>query len=593
MKTGPLLKSSWLLAGDSVSVLVNTSKPSIRGLFAFGRMGRMHNLLYDLDCIALYSDLYGIYPYCEIGGITLYPFRSGVDVRSADSFDISGDKTVSVSETGNRITFLSVPLFEKGEVRPCAVMESFGVSLDGGRLSVEAVFQEGAVKCGIHLPWYPIYDSFSADHGEKKKIQYYRHGIYGIFEDHRTENIKGSVLLSDTLSRQASVEITPGAGEIMLRGCTKKEYGNALYLSTDVVADGSRAGAVIEVIPPASAVSGAHYYPCGADAELTVTGKNGSEKLSLRIPETRGLRRLDVGDGEFDLCAVPDDREMMKKAADACREIFWKEGGLRGVPPYAFDPTTLDPQLRSGMRYCSHGMRAISCLCAEAVRSGDISYADAAYAAFRRVEAVSYRGGDGSVFTPLIMDDDGDPGIYADSCRPSDIGIIIRGLIHTAKAYLHFGDDEKARACAVLASDYSKTISKMQNGDGSFFDRYHYPTAEPSVKNKGTVNNWCLQLWRLIPLLRRFGMDEDAQRLDSLIDRYIGYQIGKENGILYISGGGEDASDFGDALNTDATLFAIRYLKTGDPVWKDYAEQALKKSWLMSCMWADMPQFFG
>nr|MCR5263380.1 hypothetical protein [Clostridiales bacterium] len=204
-----------------------------------------------------------------------------------------------------------------------------------------------------------------------------------------------------------------------------------------------------------------------------------------------------------------------------------------------------------------------------------------------------YRGGDGSVFTPIIMDDDGDPGIYADSCRPSDTGIIIRGLIHTAKAYLHFGDDEKARACAALASDYSKTISKMQNGDGSFFDRYHYPTAEPSVKNKGTVNNWCLQLWRLIPLLRRFAMDEDARRLDSLIDRYIGYQIGKENGILYISGGGEDASDFGDALNTDATLFAIRYLKTGDPVWKDYAEQALKKSWLMSCMWADMPQFFG
>ncbi|MCR5262981.1 MAG: hypothetical protein K6D94_03835, partial [Clostridiales bacterium] len=148
MKTGPLLKSSWLLAGDSVSVLVNTSKPSIRGLFAFGRMGRLHNLLYDLDCIALYSDLCGIYPYCEIGGRTLYPFRTGVDVRSADSFDISGDKTVSVSETGNRITFLSVPLFEKGEVRPCAVMESFGVSLDGGRLSVEAVFQEGAGKCG-------------------------------------------------------------------------------------------------------------------------------------------------------------------------------------------------------------------------------------------------------------------------------------------------------------------------------------------------------------------------------------------------------------------------------------------------------------
>ena len=97
MKAGPLLKSSWLLTDGTMSVLVNTSKPSVRGLFAYGRMGRLHNLLYDLDCIALYSDLYGIYPSCEIHGRTVYPFRSGMDVRSAGSFDISGEKRVSVS----------------------------------------------------------------------------------------------------------------------------------------------------------------------------------------------------------------------------------------------------------------------------------------------------------------------------------------------------------------------------------------------------------------------------------------------------------------------------------------------------------------
>ena len=133
----------------------------------------------------------------------------------------------------------------------------------------------------------------------------------------------------------------------------------------------------------------------------------------------------------------------------------------------------------------------------------------------------------------------------------------------------------------------------MQNEDGSFFDRYQDPTAEPSVRNKGTVNNWCLQLWRLIPLLELFEMTDDADRLRELIERYIRYQTEKENSILFISGGGEDASDFGDALNTDATLFAIRYRITGEEKWKEYAEQALKKAWLMSCMRADMPQFFG
>ena len=116
---------------------------------------------------------------------------------------------------------------------------------------------------------------------------------------------------------------------------------------------------------------------------------------------------------------------------------------------------------------------------------------------------------------------------------------------------------------------------------------------KPSTLNKGTVNNWCLQLWRLVPLLRFFGMEKDAVRIEKLIRDYIRYQIEKENGILYISGGGEDASDFGDALNTDATLFTMWHALTGEAKWKEYAEQALKKSWLMSCLWADMPQYFG
>jgi hypothetical protein len=191
------------------------------------------------------------------------------------------------------------------------------------------------------------------------------------------------------------------------------------------------------------------------------------------------------------------------------------------------------------------------------------------------------------------MDDTGNPGKYGGSSRPSDAGILIRGLIHTAKGYLHFGENKKAEECIRMARAYARTIEKMQNPDGSFFDRYRYPDLEPAVTNRGTVNNWCLQLWNLIPLLRFFGMEQDAEQTLSLIRRYIRYQTEKENSILFISGGGEDASDFGDALNTDATLFAMQYILTGEGKWKEYAEQALKKSWLLSCMWADMPQFFG
>ena len=271
MTTGPLLRSAWLLAGGSVGVLVNTAKPSIRGLYAFGRMGRLHDLLYDLDCIALYSDLYGIYPSCVIGGKTYYPFRSGADVRSAGSFDISGEKTVTVSEAENSLSFGSVPMYEKGAADPGAVLKCFGIRTDGCGVTVEADFPDGAEECRLHLPWYPLYDSFAADGGEKRKIQYYRHGIYGIYPDHLTVTAERSVLLSDTLSRQASVGITAEGGRILLCGRTREEYGNALYLSSDVVSHGGKIRVGIELSPPSAAVSGAFYYPCGTEADAAVT----------------------------------------------------------------------------------------------------------------------------------------------------------------------------------------------------------------------------------------------------------------------------------------------------------------------------------
>jgi len=593
LRTGALLHSACLLAGDCTGVYVHTAKPSIRGLFAFGALGRLHNVLYDLDCANLYSDRYGIYPVCTVNGRKLYPYRTGHDVRSNASFLIGGEKNIRFLPEENRIVFENLPLYAESCLEPEAILPQFEIFLQENILRIRVKCPADAAETRLHLPWYPLYDTYTANN-EKKSIQYYQHGFYGIYPEGYSVPGCREILLEDRLSRQASLRITAEKGSLTLRSSTVPEMGHATILSTDGIAENGELDITVAVLPAAVTVHGCHYYLCGTEAEVSVTENGNTSIRSFTVPDFPGVHTLSLGNGrEFLYCAVPEKRKTMRTVADGCRKLFWKDGNLAGTPPYAFDPVCLEPRLRSGMWYCSHGMRSISCLAAEGVHSGNISYVDAAAHAIRQVVSVSHHGEDGNIFTPLLMDDTGNPGRYSGSSRPSDAGILIRGLIHTAKGYLHFSKNEKAEECVRLARAYARTIEKMQNPDGSFYDRYQYPSLEPSVQNKGTVNNWCLQLWKLIPLLRYFRMDTDAADILALIRRYIRYQIEKENSILYISGGGEDASDFGDALNTDATLFAMQYLLTGEEKWKVYAEQALKKSWLLSCMWADMPQFFG
>ncbi len=595
IKTSPLLKSSFLLSGESAGALVSLTKPSIRGLYAFGNFGRLHNLLYDLDCVALYSDLYGIYPYYRIKDRYFYPFRCGVDCRSSGSFDVENGICTETSEKNASVGFRDIPAYEKDMEKPGGRFPRLEFRAEDEGLRILAEFPPEAEECFIHLPWYPLYDLYDIGNGGMD-IQYYRHGFYpGVRGEDFSENIGERVILSDSLSRQASAEINAPGCVLRMKACTVKEMGYALYLSTDAVSKDKAMNIEIKFKRNSVTFSGEHFYNCGNTARVTLSYPDGREETGkFRVPEKPGAHHIDFEDGSrFCYCAVPNSREMIKKAADACLKIFWRDGGLAGAPPYAFDPLLLKPKLRNGFHYCSHGMRSLSILCAEGVLSGDVSYIDAALRAVKSVAALSFRDTDGAIFTPLSMDDKGSAGAHSGASRPSDTGIIIRGLCQACKGYLNFGMEKKAKECAVLARDYAKTIERMQCPDGSFYDRYEYPTFKPTVNNKGTVNNWCLQLWRLIPLLKYFGMNDDADRLLVLIKRYIAYQTGKKNSIFYVSGGGEDASDFGDALNTDSTLFTIQYLLTGEEKWKEYAEQALKKAWLMSCMRADMPQFFS
>lgn len=595
ISTGPLLKSAYILASDSVGIYINTVKPSIRGLYAFGSMGRLHNLLFDLDCVNLYSDKYGIYPYYTTDGQAYFPFRTAKDVRSEDAYALDMSHRFEIVDE-HTAAMRNIAFYQEGEDTCSEWMPELAFNVTGNTLKITAVFPEKAQECCLHFPWYPLYDIYEAN-GEEKLLQYYKCGYYTEYEDDYSVKLKDSVLLSDSLSRQASLRVSALEGTIDVKGSTRPEMGRALYLSTDVTTSSRRLEVEIDVIPTNTVVWGTSFYACGSTAELCVGKQGRREFVDFPVSQEPGVHKWSISDTQqYFYCAVPDELERMKKAADACRKIMWKEGNLSDIPPYAFDPELLRPQLRSGKKYCSHGMRMMSCLCAEGVRSGDITYVDTVFLAFQKIEKVSRRFEDGALFTPIQMDDQGEPQNARNSSRPSDMGILIRGLIHTAKAYLYFGCEEKMRKCICLARDYAKMIARMQCEDGSFWERYCYSSGEPlktSSIYKGTVNNWCLQLWNLLPLLRYIGLEADAIQIEGVVSAYIDSQLEKKPSILYITGGGEDAADFGDSMNTAATLFTIKYLLTGEEIWKEYAEQALKKSWFLSCMWADMPQYFG
>ena len=182
LRTGPLLHSAFLLAGKCTGVFINTSKPSIRGLYAFGSLGRLHNLLFDLDCIKLYNDRYGIYPSCTVEGKKLYPFHTGNDTVSNAtlSFLIDEKQDLRFHPENNTFEIRDQFLFGEGSREASAVLPLFAITVDNDTVRLKVRFPENAEDAALHIPWYPLYDSFTSD-GLQRPIEYYRNGFCGTY----------------------------------------------------------------------------------------------------------------------------------------------------------------------------------------------------------------------------------------------------------------------------------------------------------------------------------------------------------------------------------------------------------------------------
>ena len=594
--TRKLMESACFLASDSSAVYINTLKPSIRTLFAFGKFGRLHNLVYDVDFCKLYSGKYGIYPCYTAEQGEAVPYSSSSTGHSRADYVLDATAHTDFCEAESRVTFRQLGMYVGNQ--HVGILPEFSAQVLGDKLLLKVIFPEEATEKRIHLPWYPIFDRFMED-GKEKYLEYYRDGhVESFYNGGFCRYVSGDTLvIKDSYSRQASVQIKANGGKIQLKSCTLPEKNNSKYLSTDVYCDGTELEVEITLLPQRDVIAGSNFYPCGSNA--TIENLTTGETISFPVPKERGEYVYYIGKGKdttaFHYGAVPEADYWMDKAADACIAITWPEGKMKNVPCYAFDPTNLTPHMRNGFVYCSHASRIIMVIAAAAIRNRDPYYADQAMAILEALFENSYHGEDGSIYTPLSMDENGSVGDRAGACRPSDSGIVVRGLIYIANAYLALGMEEKAEKAVRYAWANVMTIRKMQSEDGEFYERFTYPDAQPIItaaNSKGTVNNWTLQLWDLLPLLRKFHMDYEYSETERIVTTFIDSQLNKTPSILQVAGGGEDCAEFGDALNTAATLMAIKYAQTGDETYQKYAEDALLKAWALSNIYADMPGFF-
>lgn len=614
MKTMKLLESGYLLANDNIAAYIDVVRPRIFGIYAFNKFGRLHNLIFDTNAMGQDSGLWGIMPSYSINGETCFPFYHDANLRGKESYHSYKPSDIIFDQEGNSLKMNGIKMYNKNRVI-CPSID-YSIQLKDDRIIINVKFPDNVDCKKVHLPWYPLYDKYKTDETEHP-VEYYNIGSEGEYFPYFKRNTGKSVILRDSTCRQAGLGIETKDGSIELVSCTVPEIGNVLKLNTDVLCTGDAVEIEMEILENPIVIKGNPYYYFSDKVNLDVdfNNKEITKEVLCNFPVNDG--QIKVGEShktgenrielrykddltKYDFYTMSCPKEKIIKMADACLKFLWKDGKMKGIVPQSFDLETLTPLKRSGYAYISHGMRIIPIINAAATVTEDITYSEKAYEIIKRVIAISNKGEDNSLFTPIYFDDEAAP-CLTDASRPSDQGIIIKGLLYCADSFCHFERRDIARECICDAYSYFKTIQKMQCEDGSFWSRYHYPSAEPNTDSgeiKGTVNNWCMQLWNLAQMIQKLEMDGEDNSISvheiiGVIEKFIDWQLARSPSILEVCGGGEDPANYGDALNTASTYFTMKYMLTKNEIYKDYAQQAVYMAWLKSSFYADMPQYFS
>ncbi len=608
LTTRKLMEAWYILAGDGVAVLVDTVKPRIYRVFTFGRFGTLQQLVYDTDGTEQDKGHYGIVPTYTAGEKKFYPF-----VHRAMDFRDNAPEKIVFEPKHNLLRMEGIQCFDDdGRV---GGKLGFEIRVKGKKIIVATDFPSRADRYECSVGLYPLFTEYQGHADiQFRPVEYFEYGILGIYQPKFDRVLGKQLLLKDRQGRIPGLKISSRTGECRLMSRTDWERGNAFKL--DVVVEGKSPRQVIEYefLSNPVTVHSKPFYFAGRTERLeiaarekpavTVDGKpipvraKGAGKFEVKISLTEGKHDLLAenrsGRSKRTICAVGAPDEKLVKMGDAVCQLPWTKGPNKNIMPYFYYFDPLEAAGRgetpdNSAAYGSHSLRAFCILTPAAILTGKRKYVDRAYESLSAVIKKAHRFENGDLLLPHEIDQDGKPYLL-DACRPSDLGLMVRALLYTYQGFLYFKDERKAGRCLEWAYHFAHTLTRMQQPNGSFFPRYHFPNLESLAHEPmGTVNNWAIQIWELANLYERVDRRKAAE-LKEVCVKHADFLLAKTPSMLRITGGGEDPPNYMDGLSSSSLFLMIKYLATGEERYKKYAEECFLMGALTTTIHVDQPQ---
>ena len=492
LKTKKLLDAWYLLAGHDWAALVDTVKPRIFKLFAFGRFGTLQQMLYDVEC------------FQEAGRGGIRPFY----LKNNKRFTPLKDKPYIFEDTPNEAIHFE-PRIPRVSVRGIQAFDPELVA--GGRMDMIVTAEADALVMeysapsdadsgGLEIDLYPLYTDYQADGWDHPElVDYYcwnsrHHNPAGVF----AEELSNRIVLTDRHGRMPRLTIdAPGAMLSITAFCdAKRNDAHRLLLSTRGCQNDGKirftlgVNPVVVHTPPIVPADRPHRIAiaCASRPRVHAAGNDwpvqpaGKKRWISKIKLPHGVSRLLVeskeGVSDRTIAAVGNISLWIEKMGCAAAGCLWPDGPVAGLMPQFIDVKRLTGKARGphgksqkSVAYCSHNPRALMIIAAAARQTGDHSLLERAWQSVKAMVRLAYRHADGALVLPIFIYSDGSLG-YVDSTRPSDPVIAIRSILMIRSVFLEWGDTIRAEEALNYARGFARTLLKMAGPDGSLEARY-------------------------------------------------------------------------------------------------------------------------
>jgi len=596
LKTQKLLEAWYLLSGHDWAVLVDTVKPRVFKLFAFGKYGTLQQMLYDVECFQE-AGWGGIRPFYLKDNKRFTPLKDKPYI-----FEDTPSEAIHFEPGIPRLSMRGIQAFDP-ELVPGGRMDMI-VTAEPDALVMEYRAPADADSGGLEIDLYPLYTDYQTD-GWKipELLDYYcwdsrHHNPAGRF----TEEVSDRIVLIDRHGRMPRLTIeAPGVTFSLSAFCdAERNDAHRLLLSTRGGVS-SRARFILDMnpvvvhTPPIVPADQPHCIEisCASRPRVQAAGQEwpvqpAGEKCwtsEIRLPH--GVSRLIVesaeGVSDRTITAVGNIPGWIEKMGRAAAGCLWPDGPVADLVPQQIDVKRLIGKVRGrygksqkSVAYCSHNPRALMIIAAAARQTGDKSLLLRAWKSIKAMVRLAHKHDDGALVLPIFIYPDGTPG-YLDSTRPSDPVIAIRSILMIRSVFLQRNDKALAEEALNYACGFARTLLKMAGPDGQLEARYRYPTLEMTARaqipGRGTVNNWVTNIWDLAEILAARG-DALAEPLRALCVKHADLLIASTPSVLRLAGGGEDGPNNSDALNAAAGFFLIKHLASDEKIWAERTREA-------------------